>query len=132
MTIADGGNGNVTVGGSYPNFTIDVPDATVDTDDQNLSSTVLTANESVRIDITDGSSTTIDIRDAALSVTNEVNTAFNVASGNLNIIDSNGTLSVPLSSIDTDTQDLSIDVTGKYHLLGGRRICDDQCGRCGC
>ena len=37
VTIADGGNGNVTVGGSYPNFTIDVPDATVDTDDQTLS-----------------------------------------------------------------------------------------------
>ncbi|WP_386108881.1 hypothetical protein, partial [Tenacibaculum geojense] len=25
VTIVDGGNGNVTVGGTYPNFTIDVP-----------------------------------------------------------------------------------------------------------
>ncbi|WP_116769908.1 hypothetical protein [Maribacter litoralis] len=194
VVISDGGNGNVTIGGTYPNFTIDVPDATVDTnteytagdglnltgtefsadisttagnalsidanglyvsdvdnvndadssvtneintafnvasgnlnitdsngtlsvplssidtdtDDQDLSNTVLTANESVRIDITDGNSTTLDIRDADSSVTNEINTAFNVASGNLNITDSNGTLSVPLSSIDTDTDDQNL------------------------
>ncbi|MEH6762066.1 MAG: hypothetical protein V7687_12950, partial [Maribacter arcticus] len=36
VAIADGGNGNVTVGGTYPNFTIDVPDATVDTDAQTI------------------------------------------------------------------------------------------------
>ena len=86
--------------------------STLDTDDQDLSNTVLTANESVRIDITDGSSTTIDIRDADSSVTNEVNTAFNVASGNLNITDSNGTLSVPLGSIDTDTDDQTLSISG--------------------
>ena len=30
VTITDGGNGNVTVAGTYPNFTIDVPDNTDD------------------------------------------------------------------------------------------------------
>ena len=60
---------------------------------------------------------TISVADNDNSVTNEVNTAFTVAAGNLNITDSNGTLSVPLSSIDTDTQDLSIDATGKIISL---------------
>lgn len=32
VTLSDGGGGNVTIGGTYPNFTLDVPD---DTDDQN-------------------------------------------------------------------------------------------------
>ncbi|MFD0994023.1 hypothetical protein, partial [Tenacibaculum geojense] len=31
VTIADGGNGNVTVGGTYPNFTIDVPNTVENT-----------------------------------------------------------------------------------------------------
>ncbi|WP_158657168.1 beta strand repeat-containing protein [Maribacter cobaltidurans] len=34
VTLADGGNGNVTIGGTYPNFTIDVPN---NTDDQTAS-----------------------------------------------------------------------------------------------
>ncbi|SIR44050.1 beta strand repeat-containing protein, partial [Maribacter ulvicola] len=71
VALTDGGNGNVTIGGTYPNFTIDVPNATVDTDEQDLSNTVVTANESVRIDITDGASTTIDIRDADNDPNNE-------------------------------------------------------------
>ncbi|WP_405383414.1 beta strand repeat-containing protein [Maribacter sp. LLG6340-A2] len=107
VSIADGGNGNVTVGGTYPNFTIDVPDATVDTDDQDLSSSVVTANESVEIQITDGNNTTIDIRDADSDATNEYNTAFGISGSNLRLTDGGGNLDVPLSSLGTDEQDLS-------------------------
>ncbi len=49
--------------------------------------------------------------DADPDPTNEINTAFNVTGGNLNITDSGGTLSVPLSSIDTDNQDLTLSGT---------------------
>ncbi len=42
------------------------------------------------------------------SVTNEVNTAFVVNAGNLEITDSNGTLSVPVSSLGTDDQNLTL------------------------
>ena len=41
-------------------------------DDQDLSSAVVTANESVEIQITDGANTTIDIRDADADPTNEI------------------------------------------------------------
>ena len=70
------------------------------------------------IGLADGGTITVDndgvdnVDDADSSVTNEVNTAFNVASGNLNITDSNGTLTVPLSSIDTDTDDQTLNITG--------------------
>ncbi|WP_297692155.1 hypothetical protein, partial [uncultured Eudoraea sp.] len=53
------------------------------------------------------------------SVTNEINTAFAVNAGNLEITDSDGTLSVPLSSLGTDDQtasevnsDVPVDVDG--------------------
>ncbi|MEP2315682.1 hypothetical protein, partial [Eudoraea sp.] len=53
------------------------------------------------------------------SVTNEVNTVFAVNAGNLDITDSNGTLSVPLTSLGTDDQtasevnsDVPVDVDG--------------------
>ncbi|SNR15360.1 hypothetical protein [Tenacibaculum jejuense] len=42
------------------------------------------------------------------SVTNEVNTAFAVNAGNLEITDSNGTLSVPLTALGTDDQDIDV------------------------
>ncbi len=131
------------------------------TDEQDLSSAVVTPNESVEIQINNGNNTTIDIRDADSDVTNELtligsgapvvtpsnsgvtyvdevagqlyvydgtvwnavggnaspdldgdptnerNTAFAVNAGNLEITDSGGTLSVPLSSIDTDDQTIT-------------------------
>ena len=42
------------------------------------------------------------------SITNEVNTAFAVNLGNLEITDSNGTLSVPLASLGTDDQNIDV------------------------
>ncbi len=132
------------------------------TDEQDLSSAVITPNESVEIQITNGSNTTIDIRDADSDITNELtligsgapvvvpsnsgvtyvddvagqlyvydgsawnavggnatpdldgdptnerNTAFAINGANLEITDSGGTLGVPLSSLGTDDQALSL------------------------
>ncbi len=70
--------------------------------------------------------------DADPDPTNEINTAFNVTGGNLNITDSGGTLSVPLSSIDTDNQDLTLSGTdlsiedGNTVDLSGFVSTDDQ------
>ncbi|MGB5387476.1 MAG: hypothetical protein WBN20_11900, partial [Eudoraea sp.] len=58
-----------------------------------------------------GNTININVDDADSSVTNEVNTAFAVNAGNLDITDSNGTLSVPLTSLGTDDQDISTDGT---------------------
>ncbi|WP_405395866.1 beta strand repeat-containing protein [Maribacter sp. Asnod2-G09] len=100
VAIADGGNGNVTVGGTYPNFTIDVPDATVDTDDQNLTSAVVTANESVEIQINDGTNTTIDIRDADSNASNELQT---ISRSGTNVILSNGGGTVSIADNDNNS-----------------------------
>ena len=61
------------------------------------------------INVVTGSGTTADpyvitATEVDGSITNEVNTAFAVNSGNLEITDGNGTLSVPLSSLGTDDQ----------------------------
>ncbi|SIR04897.1 beta strand repeat-containing protein, partial [Maribacter ulvicola] len=72
VALTDGGNGNVTIGGTYPNFTIDVPNATVDTDEQDLGlGTNGVANQSVELTITDGAAALIDIRDADNDPNNE-------------------------------------------------------------
>jgi hypothetical protein len=42
------------------------------------------------------------------SVTNEINTVFAVNAGNLEITDSDGTLSVPLTSLGTDDQKIDV------------------------
>ncbi len=76
----------------------------VGTDDQNLSTTGAAGN----ITIEDGNTININVDDADASVTNEVNTAFAVNAGNLEITDSNGTLSVPVSSLGTDDQNLTL------------------------
>ncbi len=140
FTVASG-NLNIT----DSNGTLSVPLSSIDTDTQDLSidatgkiiSLVDGGSVTINADDADADATnelqtlsqsgtdvtlsngggTISVADNDNSATNEVNTAFTVASGNLNITDSNGTLSVPLSSIDTDTQDLSIDATGKIISL---------------
>ena len=140
FTVASG-NLNIT----DSNGTLSVPLSSIDTDTQDLSidatgkiiSLVDGGSVTINADDADADATnelqtlsqsgtdvtlsngggTISVADNDNSTTNEVNTAFTVASGNLNITDSNGTLSVPLSSIDTDTQDLSIDATGKIISL---------------
>jgi uncharacterized protein YjbI with pentapeptide repeats len=156
------------------------------TDEQDLSNAVITPNESVEIQITNGNNTTIDIRDADSDVTNELtligsgapavipsnsgvtyvddiagqlyvydgstwnavggnatpdldgdptneqNTAFAVNGTNLEITDSGGTLSVPLSSVGTDDQNLTLSGTdlsiedGNTVDLSGFVSTDDQ------
>ncbi|WP_157518068.1 beta strand repeat-containing protein [Flagellimonas lutaonensis] len=54
----------------------------------------------------------ISVDDADADPTNEYNTAFTVTGGNLRITDGGGNLDVPLSSIDTDDQDLGIGAGG--------------------
>ncbi|MBR9853364.1 MAG: bZIP transcription factor [Algicola sp.] len=69
VAITDGGSGNVTIGGTYPNFTIDVPD---NTDNQNLSvGGGGVANETVEIAISNGTSATFNIQDGDFDPTNE-------------------------------------------------------------
>ncbi|MBO0331624.1 hypothetical protein, partial [[Muricauda] lutisoli] len=77
VSLADGGNGNVTIGGAYPNFTIDVPD---NTDSQNLSiGGAGTPNQTVEVAISGGTNALVDIRDGDSDPTNENQT---VSAGN--------------------------------------------------
>uniref|UniRef100_UPI000361CD0A hypothetical protein n=1 Tax=Eudoraea adriatica TaxID=446681 RepID=UPI000361CD0A len=59
------------------------------------------------IQIENGNTLNINVDDADASVTNEVNTTFAVNGTDLEITDSNGTLSVPLASLGTDDQNAS-------------------------
>ena len=89
------------------NGTLSVPVASLGTDDQDISTDGTAGN----ITIEDGSTLALNVDDADASITNEVNTAFAVNAGNLDITDSNGTLSVPIASLGTDDQDISTDGT---------------------
>ena len=72
-------------------------------DDQTLA----TNNTPGNISIEDGNSITLNVNDADADVTNEINTAFAVVGTNLDITDSNGTLSVPLAAIGSDDQNIT-------------------------
>jgi hypothetical protein len=85
----------------------------VGTDDQVISTTGAAGN----ITIESGNTLNLNVNDADADPTNERNTAFAVNGANLDITDSGGTLSVPIASLGTDTQDLSIDGTGKIISL---------------
>ena len=74
-------------------------------DDQTLA----TNNTPGNISIEDGNSITLNVNDADADVTNEINTAFAVVGTNLDITDSNGTLSVPLAAIGSDDQNITTD-----------------------
>ncbi|SIT00076.1 hypothetical protein SAMN05421766_106203, partial [Zobellia uliginosa] len=67
--ISLSGNIITLANGTGADTTVDLTDFR---DDQNLSSAVVTANESVEIRINDGTNTTIDIRDADADPTNEL------------------------------------------------------------
>ncbi|WP_159076386.1 bZIP transcription factor [Flagellimonas amoyensis] len=70
VALTDGGSGNVTIGGIYPNFTIDVPD---NTDSQNLSiGGGGTPNQTVEVAISGGTSAIVDVRDGDFDPTNEI------------------------------------------------------------
>ncbi|WP_297706512.1 hypothetical protein, partial [uncultured Eudoraea sp.] len=83
---------------------LSVPLSSLGTDDQNLSTSGAAGN----ISIEDGNAININVDDADSSVTNEVNTVFAVNGTDLEITDSNGTLSVPLASLGTDDQNIDV------------------------
>jgi hypothetical protein len=70
-------------------------DATsVGTDNQNLSSSVVTANETVEIQISDGTNTTINIQDADADATNELQT-LSISDHDITLSNGGGTVTVP-------------------------------------
>ncbi|SEM05408.1 hypothetical protein SAMN04488008_108141, partial [Maribacter orientalis] len=99
LTLEDGG-------------TVDLS-AYVDTDDQNLTSAVVIANESVEIQINDGTNTTIDIRDADSNASNEIQTITST-DGSVTVTPSgiNYNLSVPSADPTVVTAGTDISVTG--------------------
>nr|WP_299383889.1 hypothetical protein [Allomuricauda sp.] len=105
VSITDGGSGNVTVGGTYPNFTLDVPD---NTDSQDLSNSVVTANESVEIQITGGNNTTIDIRDADSDPNNEIELPTGGTNGQILSTDGSGGYSWVDDQDDQDASEVDL------------------------
>ncbi|MDV7139443.1 hypothetical protein R3X28_11175, partial [Maribacter sp. TH_r10] len=82
VSIVDGGNGNVTVGGTYPNFTIDVPDATVDTDEQDLQNFQVNGSN-LEISIENGNTVSVPLSDITAGV--DTDTQYTAGNGlNLN------------------------------------------------
>lgn len=100
MPTADGVTGQVmtTDGAGVVTFE-DLPVDT-DTDEQDLSSSVVTANEEVQISITNGTNTTINIQDADADTDNEIITAATLNGTDLEITEAGSTTTVDLSSLN--------------------------------
>ena len=77
--------------------------ADLSTDDQDISTNGAAGN----ITIEDGSTLNLNVDDADADASNEVNTAFAVNGANLELTDSDGTLSVALADLGSDDQDIS-------------------------
>ncbi|MBL7472756.1 hypothetical protein [Robertkochia sediminum] len=102
VSITGGASGNVSVTGTYPNFTVDVASVEDgDADDSNEIQTLTQVGTDVTLSLGGGS---ISVADNDNDSSNEINTGFAVNGANLEITDANGTLSIPLSSISTDDQ----------------------------
>ncbi|WP_036579372.1 hypothetical protein, partial [Nonlabens ulvanivorans] len=72
-----------------------------------LSETVVAGTGAITVTDDGNGNYTVNSTDPDESITNEVNTAFAVNGANLEITDSNGTLSVPLASIGSDDQTIT-------------------------
>ncbi|MEB8347551.1 hypothetical protein OO010_15995, partial [Flavobacteriaceae bacterium KMM 6898] len=92
LTITDG------------NGTLSVPLATIGSDNQVLSTSGAAGN----ITIEDGNTLNLNVNDADADPANEYNTTFAVNGANLELTDLGSTLSVPLTSLGTDDQALSL------------------------
>ncbi len=133
VSLADGGSGNVTIGGTYPNLTIDVPD-NLDNDPTNEDQTVsagtgisvsqtgedfLVSNTAPdqTVSLADGGSgnvtiggtypsLTIDVPDNLdNSTTNETNTGMSLTGTTVQVTDANGTVGVDIgATFATDTE----------------------------
>ncbi|MEO1013465.1 MAG: hypothetical protein AAFX53_19390, partial [Bacteroidota bacterium] len=104
--ILSGGNDQVLV--TDATGTVEwVDKGNLDTDDQAISSTVLTANETVRIDLVDGGDTTIDIRDGDSSDTNEIELPAGGTNGQVLSTDGGGTYSWVDDNGGSDDQAIS-------------------------
>ncbi|MDO6811331.1 hypothetical protein Q4603_22140, partial [Zobellia galactanivorans] len=82
-------------------------------DDQQIGSAVATANETVSINLERGGSTTINIQDADADPNNEIQD-LSLTGNILKVTNNTSATDIDLSAYtNTDTQDLSIDATGK-------------------
>ncbi|SMD36940.1 hypothetical protein SAMN04488029_3153 [Reichenbachiella faecimaris] len=70
VVLSDGGSGNVTIGGTYPNLTIDVPD-NLDNSDTNEIQDISTDGTAGDITLSDGSTLTLNVDDADADPSNE-------------------------------------------------------------
>ncbi|MEY8019623.1 beta strand repeat-containing protein, partial [Muriicola sp. SD30] len=104
VTLADGGNGNVTIGGTYPNLTIDVPDNNDNSAANELQTLSQVGNN---VTLSDGGGT-ISVADNDNDSTNEIQT----------ITSTDGSISITPSGNDYDLSVTSVDPTNIFHALG--------------
>jgi len=71
VALADGGNGNVTIGGAYPSFTIDVPD-NLDNNATNEIQDISTDGTAGDLTLSNGSTLTLNVADGDADDTNEI------------------------------------------------------------
>ncbi len=97
MPLEDGTAGQVMTTNGAGDVTFqDLPTFT-DTDQQDLGSSVVTANEEIEISITNGTNTTINIQDADASASNELITSAVLSGTDLEITEAGSTTTVNLS-----------------------------------
>lgn len=109
MPETDGTNGQVMTTDGAGNVTFEDLPTFTDTDEQDLSSNVVTPNEEVEIAITNGTNTTINIQDADANSSNEIITAATLNGTNLEITEAGSLTTVDLSSLNdsgTDNQNI--------------------------
>ncbi|WP_430966074.1 beta strand repeat-containing protein [Spongiimicrobium sp. 2-473A-2-J] len=97
VSLADGGSGNVTIGGTYPNLTVDVPSLNdADANASNEIQTLTSADNSISLTPTGN--------DYDLSVTNQV-VAMGKANGSTTLRETGGTVSGAVAGVYTVTLD---------------------------
>ncbi|MDH7913348.1 hypothetical protein [Winogradskyella sp. SYSU M77433] len=127
MPAADGTAGQVMTTDGAGNISFqDLPTYT-DTDEQDLSSNIVTANEEIEITITNGTSTTINIQDADADSTNETITAAILSGTDLEITEAGSTTTIDLSTLqDGNTQNTLDQAYNEGGLGAGRTIYADN------
>ncbi|CAD5277294.1 hypothetical protein IMPERIA89_430016 [Imperialibacter sp. 89] len=128
VVLADGGAGNVTIGGTYPNLTIDVlslDDA--DADPTNEIQDISTDATAGNITLSSGSTLALNVDDADADPTNEIqDISTDATAGNITL-SSGSTLALNVDDADADPtneiQDISTDATaGNITLSSGSTL----------